>query len=259
MGVSQSSHSSSLIISSSSFRHLPRSLSLSLYAGNCRLSRISSRGNINYLSASIFLPNSYLKGKQKRAEVREIFFKLFISSSPSATVFSSCRMLCTARTANKGICHAFKNKGETMKRGNNQIFETLLIYSDTLYVLLSFVLSTCLKRTGLCVCIFPFPALGVIKGHECIIFQGLYWLIFELFFYVVCIIDSHHLSHLEQRRILGSSVHLPSESEIILYENALNSLFSCTLFPYFCFFPLYSHSEAASRIRPGRCMERDIS
>lgn len=89
---------------------LTASLSLSPNAGNCRLSRISSRGNINYLSASIFLPNSYLKGKQKRAEVREIFFKLFISS-PSATVFSSCRMLCTARTANKGICHAFKIKG----------------------------------------------------------------------------------------------------------------------------------------------------
>ncbi len=117
-----------------------------------------------------------------------------------------------------------------MKRGNNRIFETLLIYSDTLYVLLSFVLSTCLKRTGLCVCVFPFPALGVIKGHECIIFQGLYWLIFELFFYVVCIIDSHHLSHLEQRRILGSSVHLPSESEIILYENTLNSLCFLALF-----------------------------
>lgn len=91
--------------------HSTISLSFSPHAGNCRLSRISSRGNINYLSASIFLPNSYLKGKQKRAEVREIFFKLFISSSPSATVFSSCRMLCTACTANKGICHAFKIKG----------------------------------------------------------------------------------------------------------------------------------------------------
>lgn len=174
---------------------LLQSLSLSPNAGNCRLSRISSRGNINYLSASIFLPNSYLKGKQKRAEVREIFFKLFISSSPSATVFSSCRMLCTARTANKGICHAFKNKREAKKRGNNQIFETLLIYSDTLYVLLSFVLSTCLKRTAVFF-FFLFPPLRVIKCHECLIFQGLYWPIFVLLF-IVCIIDSHHLSHLE--------------------------------------------------------------
>lgn len=99
-----------------------------------------------------------------------------------------------------------------MKRGNNRIFETL-IYSDTLYVLLSFVLSTCLKRTTVCFLFFLFPSLGVIKGHECLIFQGLFWLIFVILFYIVCIIDSHH--HLEQRRVLGSSVHLPSESVII--------------------------------------------
>ncbi len=162
LGVSRSSHSSSLIISSSSFLHLPHSFSLSrflsLYVGNCRLSRISSRGNINYLSASIFLPNSYLKGKQKRAEVREIFFKLFISSSPLATIFSSCRMLCTARTANKGICHAFKIKGRQW-RGETTEFLKHYWFTVTLFMF-CFHLSTltCLKRTGLYV--FPFPALG---------------------------------------------------------------------------------------------------
>lgn len=103
-----------------------------------------------------------------------------------------------------------------MKRRNNRIFETLLIYSDTLYVLLSFVLSTCLKRTAVFFFFyffFLFPPLGDIKSHECLIFQGLFWLIFVLLFYIVSIIDSHH--HLEQRRILGSSVLLPSESVII--------------------------------------------
>lgn len=82
-----------------------------------------------------------------------------------------------------------------MKRGNNQIFETLLIYSDTLYVLLSFVLSTCLKKTAVFF-FFLFLTLGGIKSHECLIFEGLYWPIFVLLF-IVCIIDSHHLNHLE--------------------------------------------------------------
>ncbi len=125
--------------------------SLSLYAGNCRLSRISSRGNINYLSASIFLPNSYLKGKQKRAEVREIFFKLFISSSPLATIFSSCRMLCTARTANKGICHAFKIKGRQW-RGETTEFLKHYWFTVTLFMF-CFHLSTQPVWRGLvCMC-----------------------------------------------------------------------------------------------------------
>lgn len=44
--------------------------------------------NINYLSRSLFLLNSYQKGKQRRAEVRGIIFKLFISNSSPAAVFN---------------------------------------------------------------------------------------------------------------------------------------------------------------------------
>lgn len=103
--------------------------------------------NINYLSCGLFLLNSYQKGKQ-RAGVRGIFFKLFISSSSPAVVFSRCCPLWIVHCHQGHLSH-FQRYEKQYKRVRTNLWNVTDLFYYSMYVF-----STCSFHLSGELCVF---------------------------------------------------------------------------------------------------------